>query len=57
MSYFLDFFLSSFIFIAQNRVVVDGIIVDEFDEPVPYAAVGLLKKILYRLMTKDGFIW
>ena len=45
MSYFFKiFFLVPFIFIAQNRVVVDGVIIDEFDEPVPYAAVGIIEK-------------
>lgn len=42
--FFKIFFLIPFIFLAQNRVVVDGVIVDEFDEPVPYAAVGVVEK-------------
>ena len=43
-NFFKIFFLFPFIFIAQNRVVVDGIIIDQFDEPVPYSAVGIIEK-------------
>ena len=41
----LLFFSFQFLFVhGQNRIVVEGVIYDEFNYPVPYASVGILKK-------------
>ena len=51
----LLFFSFQFLFVhGQNRIVVEGVIYDEFNYPVPYASVGILKKNIGTSSTEDG---
>ena len=56
MRYYLTLFLlvfSSFIY-SQNKTVVEGVIVDEYNYGVPYAAIGILSKNLGTSSNDEG---
>ena len=52
---FTLFFLiiSSFIY-SQNKIVIEGLILDEYNYNVPYAAVGILSKNLGTSSNDEG---
>ena len=37
-------FFQPCIITAQNRISIEGVVYDEYDYPIPYASVGILKK-------------
>ena len=41
---FLFAFLQSGLTIAQNNLIVEGVIYDEYNYPIPYASVGIVEK-------------
>ena len=45
--------ISSFIY-SQNKTVVEGVIVDEYNYGVPYAAIGILSKNLGTSSNDEG---
>ena len=56
MRYNLTLFLlvfSSFIY-SQHKTVVEGVIVDEYNYGVPYAAIGILSKNLGTSSNDEG---
>ncbi|MDG1057181.1 MAG: hypothetical protein P8O83_05600 [Flavobacteriaceae bacterium] len=42
---FIIVFLSSLSVTAQNRINIEGVVYDEYDYPIPYASIGIVKKI------------
>ncbi|TYA79104.1 carboxypeptidase-like regulatory domain-containing protein, partial [Seonamhaeicola marinus] len=40
------FLLLPFTLIAQQKIEIKGIILDEFNEPVPFVAVGIVEKYI-----------
>ena len=51
------FIIFSFIYsnsFSQNRIVIEGSVVDEYEMEVPYAAVGIIKKNIGVTSTEDG---
>lgn len=62
MKHFGLVFLFSFLFLglipqkmlAQQKIKIEGIVVDEFDNPVPFAAISVLKKNKGTSSTEDG---
>ena len=47
-------FFQSCIIIAQNRISIEGVVYDEYDYPIPYASVGILKKNIGISSTEEG---
>ena len=47
-------FFQSCIIIAQNRISIEGVVYDEYDYPIPYASVGILKKNIGIGSTEEG---
>ena len=41
---FIIVFLSSLSVTAQNRINIEGVVYDEYDYPIPYASIGIVKK-------------
>ncbi|TYA78775.1 carboxypeptidase-like regulatory domain-containing protein [Seonamhaeicola marinus] len=39
---------------AQKKIEVNGVILDEFNEPIPYVAVGIVEKYIGTASTEDG---
>ncbi|WP_282135807.1 carboxypeptidase-like regulatory domain-containing protein [Seonamhaeicola maritimus] len=39
---------------AQQKIEISGIVLDEFNEPVPYVAVGIVEKYIGTASTEDG---
>ncbi len=40
--------------IAQNKINIEGVVYDEFDYPIPYASIGIIKKILVQVQLRKG---
>ena len=56
---YLILFLTVFSFIhnnsfAQEKIIIEGSVVDEYEMEVPYAAVGIIKKNIGVTSTEDG---
>jgi len=56
---YLIFFLTIFSFkhsnsFAQEKIIIEGSVVDEYEMEVPYAAVGIIKKNIGVTSTEDG---
>ena len=56
---YLILFLTIFSFIhsnsfAQEKIIIEGSVVDEYEMEVPYAAVGIIKKNIGVTSTEDG---
>ena len=51
---FIIVFLSSLSVTAQNRINIEGVVYDEFDYPVPYASIGIVKKNIGTSSTEEG---
>ena len=47
-------FFQSCIINAQNRVNIEGVVYDEYDYPIPYASVGIVKKNIGTSSTEEG---
>ena len=47
-------FFQSCIINAQNRINIEGVVYDEFDYPIPYASVGIVKKNIGTSSTEEG---
>ena len=47
-------FLSNLLVTAQNRINIEGVVYDEFDYPVPYASIGIVKKNIGTSSTEEG---
>jgi hypothetical protein len=47
-------FFQPCIITAQNRISIEGVIYDEYDYPIPYASVGILKKNIGISSTEEG---
>ncbi|WP_299554246.1 carboxypeptidase-like regulatory domain-containing protein [Seonamhaeicola sp.] len=39
---------------SQSKIEISGIIIDEFNEPIPYVAVGIVEKYIGTASTEDG---
>ena len=39
---------------GQNKIVIEGVVFDEFNYPIPYASVGIIKKNIGTSSTEDG---
>ena len=40
--------------IAQNKINIEGVVYDEFDYPIPYASIGIIKKNIGTSSTEEG---
>ncbi len=47
-------FFQPCIITAQNRISIEGVVYDEYDYPIPYASVGILKKNIGISSTEEG---
>ena len=47
-------FFQPCIITAQNRFSIEGVVYDEYDYPIPYASVGILKKNIGISSTEEG---
>ena len=47
-------FFQSCIINAQNRVNIEEVVYDEYDYPIPYASVGIVKKNIGTSSTEEG---
>ena len=50
----LFFFIFSFLIYSQNKIIIEGLLVDEYDYSVPYAAVGILSKNIGTSSNDEG---
>jgi len=39
---------------AQNKINIQGVVIDEFDYPIPYASIGIVKKNIGTSSTEEG---
>ena len=51
---FIIVFLSSLSVTAQNRINIEGVVYDEYDYPIPYASIGIVKKNIGTSSTEEG---
>ena len=51
---FLFAFFQSGLTLAQNNIVIEGVIYDEYNYPIPYASVGIVEKNIGTSSTEDG---
>ena len=51
---FIIVFLSSLSVSAQNRINIEGVVYDEYDYPIPYASIGVVKKNIGTSSTEEG---
>lgn len=51
---FLFAFLQSGLTLAQNNIIIEGVIYDEYNYPIPYASVGIVEKNIGTSSTEDG---
>ena len=40
--------------IAQNKINIEGVVYDEYDYPIPYASIGIIKKNIGTSSTEEG---
>jgi len=40
--------------VAQNKINIEGVVYDEFDYPIPYASIGIIKKNIGTSSTEEG---
>ena len=52
--YLVVVFFQPCIITAQNRISIEGVVYDEYDYPIPYASVGILKKNIGISSTEEG---
>lgn len=48
------FLILPFTLIAQQKIEIKGVILDEFNEPIPYVAIGIVEKYIGTSSTEDG---
>jgi hypothetical protein len=46
-------FQSSFLF-SQGQIKIEGVVFDQFDDPIPYTSVGIVKKNIGTSSTEEG---
>jgi len=51
---FLFIFCSITYVYGQNKIVIQGVVYDEYEYPIPYASVGIVKKNIGTSSTEEG---
>ena len=51
---FLFIFCSITYVYGQNKIVIEGVVYDEYEYPVPYASIGIVKKNIGTSSTEEG---
>ena len=52
--FILSIIMQSSVLVAQNYIVIEGVVYDEYNYPIPYASVGIVAKNIGTSSTEEG---
>lgn len=52
--FILSIIMQSSVLVAQNYIIIEGVVYDEYNYPIPYASVGIVAKNIGTSSTEEG---